>query len=795
KIPDIDPFACLPKLERDEEKNLHLFFHREYKKVFTLYHMVSFDKGKSWSRTHTIVETITSLTRGIFFPSVVFLKDNIYLVWQDRQSSDKNEAIDDELYFSLSQDLGQTWSKPDKLTDNTFNDSRPSLILDPFFMKLYLFWESDKEDDWDIYMKKGSIVDEDTIKWEDEDEDKQISDTSANSYFAVPVLKNQDLYIFWYDYRKENSELFYRRLNIPTQKLGKEIQFTVSKDNSKRISLSKISNSLYPVWEEKNDKGIRIYFKQEDNTVLKPIVYSTTHPQNKWVNKRDVRLFARKIIDESGIKGFSYIMDNDPATVPDIINYEYSDYKMEFQNIPDGINFFHLRAVDKNDNWSETTHYSVRIDTSGPNITDLITQPIQGGKNNYDLKFTFKYFDHNPVKGFSYQISKKILTKLPSKIMTKKKSGLIRNLKEGVWFFNVKGVDMLGNWSEPKYFKVILTGDDIAPTPPRITSPTHSPDVMSTNNNPRFHFRSVDNIGIKGYNYKIVKDPQYKLPKQYFSSRTNTLYKKLQDGQWYFMARSVDYNNNWSQPSVFPIQIDHSGPEIKDISCIVQSNLNETADETFTASFKWDMRIDENNVGYSFDLATDRKFSLLERIISPDKEKKYENLTGTNYFFTIMARDQWGNWGSWKRYELDLKKKIRISETITKADMFIYDDILYYRVKRGDSLSTIISIVLLTGNPKLFIPSVIKYNKIINPDLIQRGDYVKFPLLRIKDTIVINKIPDSFIKNIKNKIIKVKRSNDGVILKKERNLSRLWKNHLIIIKLGIFLETGKFYFY
>lgn len=799
KLSDIKPFACLPKIVTDEEKNIHLFYHRELNEVFTLYHIVSFDKCRSWSKSHKIVEKISSQVCGIFFPDVKFWGDYIFIIWQNRQTQKKEKLINDDLYFTYSTDLGQTWEVPERLTDNKYNNSRPSLILNYKFQTIYIIWESDKQKDWDIFIGKGEILSKDNIEWEEEDSFQIISDTSTDSYFSKPILKDNNIYIFWYDFRKRKNQLFYRIFNPQTEQLSGEIQLTDTKTHSRKPEITLLSNAFYLVWEEKHKNYSGIYFKKQDTEIKKPVIYSPTHPTDKWTRKKNVIIRAHTIQDESGIKGYSYALDNESSTIPDIINYNTKEFNMGFQNVISGISYIHLRAIDNHDNWSETAHYEIKIDTLGPDITDVEIHPFQGRRNKYNIKFIIKYFDFSKVTGFSYKLSKKIQTKLPSKIMIKKNHGTVKNLEEGIWFFNIKGVDKLGNWSKIKHFKVILAVDDIPPAPPKIISLTHAINSVSAFQNPRFNFLSVDNVGIKGYNYIITKNPNYEPEKSFKTSRTNIKFKNVKDGEWFFIVRSVDYNNNWSKSSIFPFSIDSTGPQIENILCSVKTNIkrinNKTIYTTFSAVFKWNLTKEEKNIRYNFNIIKKKKQRLSLKTLSMSNKIKYDNLNKTNFYFKVKARDNLGNWGRAKTYYLNLIEKAKPVRQIIKAELFVYDDILHYRIKRGDNLYKIISFILLTEKPKFYINSIIKYNKIENPDIVIAGSILKFPLLRIKDTIVINKIKPTFLKMIKNRIIKVKRTEEGINLKKEKNLLNLWKNQLILIKLRLFLETGKFYFY
>lgn len=799
KIEDIKPFACLPKLAFDEEKNLHLFFHQEKKEKFILFHILSFDKGDSWSKQHKIAENIDIQIRGQFFPGLLFWGDYIFLVWQNRIHKKEKKSIDDELFFCHSNNLGQDWSSPIQITENIYDDLRPVLIINPQKPTLYLLWEADKDKDWDIYLKQAEIINEDTIEWQDNTH--LITETLADSHQILPFFKENNLHLFWYDFRKGKSQLFHKVYNNQLQIILDSAQLSKTKYHSRNSSISLFSNIFYLSWEERNKKKQNIYFKKEDTTVPTPVIISSTHSSNQWSKKANVKIKTKPIKDDSGIKGFSYILDNQPYTIPDILNYNNSKMDLTLYDVPDGINFLHLRAIDNKNNWSDPVHYKIKIDTLGPDITDIIFQPARNNRGLYNVSFSCKYYDSNPIRGFIYQLSENLQHRsLPNRIMTSSNSGTIRNKKEGIWFLHIKGKDKLGNTSRVKSFKVILTSDDAPPTPPVIKSSSYLAGTTSTNRNGDFSYTAVDNIGIKGYNYMITKNANEQLPDKIRTTQTNIHIKKIKDGNWYFMVKAVDFNNNWGTQAEYPFTIDHTPPVIDKIKCNLITNIltNDNQGTTnYTAEINWKLKTEEDNVGYSFTLSKNRKERVLQRMQTMLPTIKYPDLKKDDYYFRIKARDKWGNWSRTRTYSLGLqtRKKIKHKGYIIKAKLFVYDDILYYKVRKGDTLAKIINIVLLTRTPQQYLSSVMKFNKIQNPDLIKKGDYIKFPLLKIKDTIVIEKIRPSFREFIKDKIIRVRRSRKGVSLKREKNLLKLKKNNRILIKVGIFLETGKFYFY
>ena len=93
-----------------------------------------------------------------------------------------------------------------------------------------------------------------------------------------------------------------------------------------------------------------------------PRVFSKTHPfQDTWYNNQSPIIVWDA---DSGTTDYSYALDNAPSTVPDITG-EGDAVSKAYENLPDGLWYFHLRAR-ANGQWGGTTHFFLRIDTTPP---------------------------------------------------------------------------------------------------------------------------------------------------------------------------------------------------------------------------------------------------------------------------------------------------------------------------------------------------------------------------------------------------------------------------------------------
>lgn len=93
-----------------------------------------------------------------------------------------------------------------------------------------------------------------------------------------------------------------------------------------------------------------------------PRIFSSTHPdQEKWYADSNPSFSWEK---EEGITDFSYLISQSSGENPDILAEGEETFK-SYQDIPDGIWYFHLRAKKKGV-WGKTSHFSFKIDNSPP---------------------------------------------------------------------------------------------------------------------------------------------------------------------------------------------------------------------------------------------------------------------------------------------------------------------------------------------------------------------------------------------------------------------------------------------
>ena len=94
------------------------------------------------------------------------------------------------------------------------------------------------------------------------------------------------------------------------------------------------------------------------------LLNSSTHPDNTTYYSSTDPQFNWTATDQSGIKGYSYIIDQTLTTVPDSI-IDTTAKSVNYSGISDGTWYFHIKVQDNATNWGNTSTFMININTTG----------------------------------------------------------------------------------------------------------------------------------------------------------------------------------------------------------------------------------------------------------------------------------------------------------------------------------------------------------------------------------------------------------------------------------------------
>ncbi len=178
-----------------------------------------------------------------------------------------------------------------------------------------------------------------------------------------------------------------------------------------------------------------------------PEVFSLTHPdQEKWYKNNNPTFSWKR---EKGVTDFSYVLDQDPLSIPDNIS-EGNNTGVSYSEIEDGIWYFHIKAK-RNGVWGEATHYIIRIDTTPPAAFTPVIEPSNKTVQKEPLIY---FFTTDALSGLDYYQIKYIEI---TKDKEQKQQGMftevsspyrLPSLGVGRYLILVKAYDTAGNWRE-----------------------------------------------------------------------------------------------------------------------------------------------------------------------------------------------------------------------------------------------------------------------------------------------------------------------------------------------------------
>jgi len=169
-------------------------------------------------------------------------------------------------------------------------------------------------------------------------------------------------------------------------------------------------------------------------------VISLSHPnQNQWQALNDVgmswQVTGRPSVE---VQEYHYSFDKEPQTDPGL-NNKTQETAASFEDVEDGIWYFHIKALFTNGDYSDAAHYRVLLDTQAPNpiVPVLDFETIEAGKGVY---LRFRTMDQTSgVSYYEIELNDKLYA-------TQANEMIISNLKAGKYPIVVRAFDEAGNW-------------------------------------------------------------------------------------------------------------------------------------------------------------------------------------------------------------------------------------------------------------------------------------------------------------------------------------------------------------
>jgi hypothetical protein len=329
--------------------------------------------------------------------------------------------------------------------------------------------------------------------------------------------------------------------------------------------------------------------------------------------------------------------------VPDTIS-EGASTNTSYTGLPQGLNYFHVRAKDNAGNWGAAKHYTLQVDTglpSDPSISSS-SHTRDACSTSSNPSFSWSSSDSTSgVAGYGTAFDQSSGTTPPTSSVSTLTGGTFSAPSDGDWWMHVRAKDKATNLSGTSHYKVRINATP--PAAPSIGSSSHGDGVWSSNRTFSINWSLSDFFGVGGYSY--ILDQSSSTTPDTTSEGTGTSYSTsgLTDGTWYFHVRGLDGCGSWGATRHYTVRVDgtqSSAPTVTSSSHPSDSAWYSDRSPSFSFGVSDTSGVD----GYSYLVDT-------SPFTTPDTASEGASSTytasglgdGTHYFH-VRARNGAGLW-------------------------------------------------------------------------------------------------------------------------------------------------------
>ncbi|HEV2889616.1 MAG TPA: DNRLRE domain-containing protein [Frankiaceae bacterium] len=300
-----------------------------------------------------------------------------------------------------------------------------------------------------------------------------------------------------------------------------------------------------------------------------PALSSSTHQTSGSWQDASSLAFAWSATSESGIAGYSYVLDQVSSTVPDTVS-EGTGTSISYTQ-PDGMWYFHVRAQNKAGGWGATATFQAGTDTAAPGaVSNLASSDHTPNLPSADATISFSWGaatdTPSGVAGYSWVVNNSAAAAADATIETTATSATTASLGDGTWWVHVRAVDRAGNYGPD-----VATGpfpvDGAGPLAPIVSSLTHAENAWASARSATFSWTTpTDATAVTGFSVSFdataTSDPDTVVDTVL---RTWTQ-ANITDGEHWLHVRGVDAAGNWGATAHYRVRVDGTAPALPALS-------------------------------------------------------------------------------------------------------------------------------------------------------------------------------------------------------------------------------------
>ncbi len=549
----ITPYDLYIKNIRLAQKGniIAVVYEAERNKASGIYVSLSFDKGIKFFQPVKIASISPGTDRN---PDISVSPDgHIAVVWQELSEEDPNSR----LYYSISGDMGATWTEPALFKSRTEMELLPKALYDDRG-RLHIFYNAYKEKGFNLF----HIVSEDEKNFSEPKSIAEISEGLRGAFFPAIHESGSYIYLVWQGKEKTAEALSDDLYFIKSGDFGRTwtqkrlITKSRSKDSSPFITSYK--NEIFLVYQNDETKNWAIKLMkgtERGDKWEEPVTVSTTNADcysPRIVGFDDETLFIAWYDTRNKTPGVFV------RKFPPQIQNPAPEVMLSRANVPARKPLIVSAGRKILVLWEESGRLILKnSDVSvEPPVVYSQTHPENAWSKLSRAVIKWKPpKDESNITGYAILLKRAEDYNLPDIDPTIPNiAGNITEyqtpeLEDGISYFNIRAIDGAGNYSRTVRYKIQVSKNP--PSMPVVTSRTHPDGKASESATAILNWTTGEKVRIKGFLYAVSKDT-IKAPDK-FTPDYEAKFDNLSEGRHFFSIRSVDRTNTLSPVVVYEI--------------------------------------------------------------------------------------------------------------------------------------------------------------------------------------------------------------------------------------------------
>lgn len=416
-----------PRIFGTASDNFRIFASITRNNSFILQTATSPD-GKNWSQIKDFSPSAS--LQNPFVPFLIKKGNKDFVIFQAQYISPQNGRLSYQLFSTVSQNNGNSWSEPalvtnekvltgrDKKSFYSYQNQRP--VLYNYNEKIYMAWEQTDNASSHIRL---SVLDENGLPSGENTIISEFGNASRPKLFEY----DGSLYLVWFDTRRGKESVYLSKKSGAywDENIIVENNYSNMFASPLIFNTSKIRENLSFVWQQASSNANNICILTADYSVKDPSFTTISYKKGKKSSNEKVQIQVDFPTDSSGIAGFSWIWSQNPEEdVPEEISALVKDRKLTLEADAEGDWYLKVKAVDYAGNWSKTAEIKYERDLTPPSAVAI--KPVSKDKYGLPASNSFRVSWENPpeddVSGYSYQLT--YLGALPKKLQHTKEHPL-----------------------------------------------------------------------------------------------------------------------------------------------------------------------------------------------------------------------------------------------------------------------------------------------------------------------------------------------------------------------------------